>query len=215
VARTNPTYPRTPLGGVYIPGAKSIEASTGDTARTTDGWIESEKFGWCTINSAGTMSYEFDTAVTRTGTRTLKVSTTNTSGRGRADGNTADTPLKYTFPIKPSTSYILRCFAKTTTVAADSVYMLMGQLTSADAFIATIGTTNKLTGTNDWTLLTSTFTTHATAAFGYLSCRNIVAGNISDAWFDVSGMTLVQTGVTRNALTQVRNNLTQARSNVV
>lgn len=52
------------------------------------------------------------------------------------------------------------------------------------------GTTNKLTGTNDWTLLTATFTTGATAKFLRFAMFNDVAGNVCDARFDVNSMTL-------------------------
>ena len=52
-----------------------IDSATGDIARTTNGWIEDEKYGFNFLASVGTSSAEFDTAITRTGSKTLKLST--------------------------------------------------------------------------------------------------------------------------------------------
>ena len=200
--RTVPTYPHTPLGGVYIPGAKSIEGATGDIARTTVGWIENEKYHWYANQVATAWSAEFDTAVTRTGTKTLKVSTTDTTGRPYINQDPAGllkNVLSHAARIKPSTQYVFSCYAKTTNVASGSVYIRCSQRNASNGQL-TIVDTNALTGTNDWTLLTATFTSDATAVFCPFQLQNITAGNVSDAWFDVSGMTLIQTGVSRNAV---------------
>ncbi len=204
-ARTTLTYPRTSLGGVYIPGAKSIEGATGDTARTTSGYIEgtatvdTKNLHWYAFQQATAYSHEFDTSVTRTGTKTLKISTTDTTGRTLGTSNRLDPPNMGEFmPIKANTSYTFNCYVKTNNVAANSVYCRV--ITANVAGYLTQNLTNKLSGTNDWTLLTKTFTSDATATHVGISCFNFVAGNISDAWFDVSGMTLVESGVTRNAV---------------
>ncbi len=204
-ARTVPTYPRTPLGGVYIPGAKSIEASTGDTATTSDNtWIENEKFGWVTGQTATAWSAEFDTAVTRTGLKTLKMSTTNTTGSISIynDLYTQPTGTRYTHltKIKPSTAYVFSCWVKTTNVPVNGCYIQLVEKNLALGNAAT-NNTNQLSGTNDWTLLTVSFTSAATSAFAALRLRMTIAGNVCDMWFDVNSMTLIETGKVRNPAT--------------
>lgn len=192
-ARTTPTYPRTPVGGVYIPGAKSIEGATGDTARTTTGWIESVKYQFYLTVFATAGSAEFDTAITRTGLKTLKLSTTDATGRIYIDGATGNNNGGIPLRLKPSTAYVFSCYVKTTNAAANSVYCRV-----YDGAISQ--DTSKLAGTNNWTLLTKSFTTGASLGVGYLNLYNVIAGNISDAWFDVNSLTLIETGITRNAV---------------
>lgn len=55
----------------------NIDSATGDIARTTSGFIEDAKYGWYVTRVTTAVSAEFDTAVTRTGTKTLKLSTTD------------------------------------------------------------------------------------------------------------------------------------------
>ena len=63
-------------GGVL----RNIDGAVGDTPITSSGWIEDEKFGWYVTSVTANASAEFDTAVTRTGEKTLKLSTTDASG---------------------------------------------------------------------------------------------------------------------------------------
>lgn len=200
--RINPTYLRMSMGGVYIPGAKSIEGATGDSARTTDGYIENEKYHWYMYRTATAVSSEFDTAITRTEAKTFKLSTTNTTGRVSAYApgipNNVSTLAIHGSKIKPSTNYVFNCYVKTDNVATNSVYVEIEQYNSVGTYI-TISNSNKLSGTNDWTLLTISFTSNVNAYFFRFIFHNIVAGNVSDAWFDVNGMTLTETGVLRSA----------------
>ena len=195
MARLPLVYPRIPDNGVYIPGAKSIEGATGDTARTTPGWIEDEKYKWYASQTATAWSCEFDTAITRTGLKTLKVSTTDITGRISvipADTETWPQKSRYMPGIKPSTAYILSCYVKTTNAVANGVYLRFLQFDVAGTYL-TETLSNKLSGTVDWTLCTASFTSEATARYGWIECRNFLAGNISDSWWDVNSMTLVQT----------------------
>ena len=204
-ARTAPTYPRNPIGGLYVKGAKSIEGATGDIARTASGWIENEKYGWYIYKTADAFSGEFDSAVTRTGRLTLEVSNTNVTGRTYASTiNPVASPMlselmKRGIFIKPSTPYTLTCFVKTNNAATDSVYARTTQYNSAGVG-GTSSYSSKLTGTNDWTLLTINFTSANDAVFIAIFLENRVAGNVSDAWFDVNSLTLVETGVTRGVV---------------
>lgn len=164
----------------------AIDSSTGDTPITASGWIESEAYGWYMTRVATNVSAEFDTAVTRTGTKTLKLSTTDATGRLVASQRWTD--LLASIPVKSSTKYKLSCFVKTTTAAAASACLKLEEYDSSWT-LWTTSTSNTLTGTNDWTLCSVTFTTASTAVKCIPYCSLNVAGNVSDAWFDVNSMT--------------------------
>ena len=189
--------PLTLKGGVV----RVIDSATGDIARTTGGFLEDEKYGVYAIPKNTAMSAEFDTEVTLTGSKTLKLSTTDVTGRAFAVlGNNREpsvtepvpTVFKYQFPVKPSTSYRLRCYAKTTNAVAVQTYLTTAEYNDAGTRTASdVIITNKIGGTNDWTLLTGTASTNAATTHICITIRlNTAAGNISDAWFDVNSMTL-------------------------
>ena len=72
--------PLTVKGGMV----RVIDSATGDVARTTAGAIEDIKYKWVFGNAANGASGEFDSSVTRTGRLTLKLSTTDITGKARA-----------------------------------------------------------------------------------------------------------------------------------
>jgi len=175
-------------GGV----SRCIDDATGDTAVTSDNWIEDEKYGWYADSTATAVSAEFDSAVTRTGRLTLKLSATDATGTIIAYNSSGVTlPLLSTSAIslKPSTVYKLNIFAKTISVGTNGVFADIIQYDSAAA-VGTTVSTNKLSTTNDWTLLTIKFTSDSDASFGRIALHNDVAGAVSSAWFDVNSMTL-------------------------
>lgn len=176
-------------GGVL----RCIDDAVGDTAVTGNLFIEDEKYGWKVIRSATAVSVEFDSLVTRTWRLTLKLSNTDATGRCRAyygsDAVTLESMNKYNIQLKWSTKYKLNCRCRTNNVPTNGAYIDYWVYSDVPASLAT-GTTNKLTGTNDWTLLTATFTTGATAKFLRFAMFNDVAGNVCDARFDVNSMTL-------------------------
>ena len=185
-ATVNTVTPLTAKGGVV----RVIDSATGDIARTTSGWIEDEKYGWYALNTATAWSAEFDSAVTRTGARTVKLSTTDTTGRAEiwtSAGGAVSTA--HGIPLKPNTLYALRCYIKTNNSVA--VKVGLGEFSSALSAIIT-GFSTTLVGTNDWTLKEFLVTTNASTAYGTIKLSNATAGNISDAWFDVNSMTLEQ-----------------------
>lgn len=189
------TYPRIPIGGVYIIGTKSIEGATGDTAKTTTGWIENRKYGWYHYQSVANSSAEFDTAVTRTGLKTLKLSNTDTTGVSdifpTSESITLAEKRSLLPTIKPSTAYVLSCWIKTNNTKVNACQIRIIQY-AVDGTTGTISNSTVLDGTNDWTLKTISFTSDATARYLWINLRNWKAGNVSDAWFDVNSMTLVE-----------------------
>jgi len=187
-------------GGVV----RVIDSATGDVARTTSGWIEDEKYKFYAAQSAANWSAEFDSAETRTGRLTLKLSATDVTGklitRRVPTGGVASFAMvsKYCGAVVPNTSYVFKCYAKTNNVATNAVYAKL-DIYDAAGSTTTPQSTNKITGTNDWTLITKTFTTGATDAFIDIQLQNSVAGNISDAWFDVNSMTLEEVSSITNS----------------
>ena len=172
----------------------NIDSATGDIARTTNGWNEDEKY-WCYSRQwTGGWSSEFDTAVTRTWTKTLKISTTTTAWTASVIINADNRDATFAWnkrtltPLKPSTKYKLSCWVKTSNVVATWVELTYWTWDSnyANRSFSIVN----LWWTNDWTYLTNTFTTWVSVAFGTTSVAIALAWNISDAWFDINSMTL-------------------------
>jgi hypothetical protein len=171
---------------------RSIDEAVGDVARTTNGWIEDEKYGWFALQVATAWSAEFDSAVTRTGKFTLKLEAVDVTGTAivyNTQGVTLPILAMEAIPLKVSTVYRLNVWVKTNLVGADGVYADVIQYDSA-AVVGTTVTTSKLSITNNWTLLTVTFTSDDDAAYGRIALHNDVAGAVNQAWFDVNSMTL-------------------------
>lgn len=193
----NTVTPVTVKGGVV----RVIDSATGDIARTTTGWIEDEKYGWYAQNTATAWSAEFDTAVTRTGAKTVKVSTTDVTGRVEVYSAISATPAnsKKLFVLKPSTTYRLSCYIKTTTT--ENTVGARVRITEFDSAYNTLATNNGtgIKGTQDWTLSTVTFTTNGSTALCSIKLSQLTAGNISDAWFDVNSMTLEEVSSITNS----------------
>ena len=190
----------------------NIDSATGDIPVTSDNWIEDEKYGIYADITAGTASAEFDTAVTRTWTKTLKASSTNATGKINVQINpptaTIDSLSKYCPRLKPSTKYRLRCFCKTNNVAAASALMAIIQYSTTAVSLWTT-TSNTLSWTNDWTLLSIDFTSNVSAEYVRIFWQLNVAGNVSDAWFDINSMTLEE------VVEPVANSLTSSSPSLV
>lgn len=177
----------------------------GLTATTTAGrWIDGTAAGtvastgyrhfagWYLALSTSNGSGLFDTTTRRSGAASLRLS--NLTAAGIASATTGITSDIYTMvltaiPVSPSTSYTFTGYIKTNNVATDSAFF---NILEYDGGISALWTqtTTKLSGTNDWTLITHTFTTTGTTQQVTIVARNNVAGNISDAWFDDISLTL-------------------------
>ena len=175
-------------GGVQ----QNINGAAGDTPRTTSGWLENENFHWYITQEATAMSAEYDSAITRTGRFTLKLSTTDVTGKVTADYNDcgggttiSSGDVHDLIPLKPSTKYRLSCWVKTNNVVTATinirVYNSLYARTSSN-------TATSIVGTNDWTLSIVEFTSGSDDLYGYIRLGVQTAGNISDAWFDVNSV---------------------------
>lgn len=158
---------------------------------TAAGSTTNRTYVWACPSGAVTSSSAagFDSTVSHSGSASMKLSTLNATGAITVAYNATVTTtitaadLKYVFVMLPNTFYTLTGFVKTNNVATNSAFINIRQVNSSGTQVATTAS-SKLSGTNDWTQLTVTVTTQATAAFGTILLSNSVAGNTSDAWFD-------------------------------
>lgn len=142
-------------------------------------------YGWSIINSAiaATASAQFDSSVAHTGSKSIKLSTADATGAVTVGMYIGTIVPQHFFPLSPNTSYTLEGWIKTDNVATNSAFFDLREYTSGVSAITTNSST-KLSGTNDWTKITLTFTTQATTALGGIFLRNNVTGNVGSAWFD-------------------------------
>lgn len=165
----------TTAAGTYIDG-------------TAAGSAMNNLFGsWAIPTGAITAAAEvrFDPTTSRSGSGSLKLSSLDATGKvvvsnGKSGSSPAAADL---YPVLPNTSYTFSEWVKTTNAATNSVFSDIRQYSGAISTVVTTSTT-KLSGTNDWTLLTTTFTTNANTRYIQLLHRIEVAGNVSSAWFD-------------------------------
>jgi hypothetical protein len=160
---------------------------------TASGSTTNDVLGWGLYTSSGTVSAMFDTAVRRSGTASMKISTTATAsyievGEFRLDS--AAGRLLYNIPVLPNTSYTASFYMKTLYVSGDATTgpgMNFVERNGASSFVANnINVPTKVT--TDWTQYTVTFTTAATTRFVSPTMR--IYGHqgtgtlIMDAWYD-------------------------------
>jgi hypothetical protein len=189
-------------GGVI----RNIDQATGDIARTTNGWIEDEKYGVYFVADATTVSGEFDSAVTQTGRLTGYIKTTNATGKGRfviginsGTGPTlsATNLSKYGIQIKPSTSYRLKAKIKYNNIAS-AVILSVHEHDLAGSRLATPGLGN-LSGTSDWVEKTISFTSNASTKYAVIQMGAAAAGDAQEFWVDINSMTLEEVSTITNS----------------
>lgn len=135
-------------------------------------------------------SAQFDSSVFYSGSifasqRSLKLSTNSALGAITVCNSLdASSPAasRYLTPLLPSTAYVITAMVKTSNCATNSAFIDLREFTGALASVTTTSS-NKLSGTNDWTEVSISVTTNATTRFGLILLRNNVTGNTSDAWF--------------------------------
>jgi len=171
-------------GGVFN---GDFELGAGDTPITASGWIEDEKYGWYMARNATAVSAEFDTAVSKKGGKSLKISTTDATGRLIVKNYINSSPsvseiYKYGIPVKASTTYKISFWQKTNNVVSSRLRIAEHSISGGAAIANSYS--DEIAGSTDWTLRTVILTTNASSVFLGLWVYNDTAGNISDAWFD-------------------------------
>ena len=165
-------------------------------------------YGWYMIVGVSSIQSNFDSIVKHSGLYSIKLSATNITGRGRL----MTTPFEsnpgrflanqYCISVLPNTSYTLSGWVKTNNVPSNSIGIEKVEFTSEGLDVAgSTVSTAKLSGTNDWTQVSLTWTTDATTRYVTVRAHLSVAGNICDAWFDDIKLDLTA-GTTRQLVTR-------------
>lgn len=162
--------------------ARYIDGTSGGSASTSYGWAIP---GAGVAASAGAA---FDSSVTHGGSYSMRLSTLNSSGTITVSTFKDNPPTSGSlqtqgFVLLPSSTYTIIGWIKTNNVATNGAFIDLRQFDETGSNIATSSST-KRSGTSDWTRVSFTVTTGATAKWGSILLRNNVAGNVSDAWFD-------------------------------
>lgn len=177
------SIPPTSMGGIKNGG---LESSSGST--TTSNWLGLEKYGFYCLIQANNAGCSIDDTTFHSGNKSLKLVTTNTTGRvtvkNVSDSSSgATTGISNIINIKPYTNYKFSYWVKTVDANINSVYAQILTRTILNTSLTAINS-NKLSGTNDWTYQEIKFTSDSTA-YKFIYTLNIaVAGLISTAWYD-------------------------------
>lgn len=182
-------------GGVFNGGFETVPpftAATNTNARWIDGTAggstTNTEYGWGIVSLTASATAQFDTTVSRTGRASLRLDATDATGAiavgNYANASTSIASERIYLKIKPSTTYRAYCYAKTSTAVTNSVYMDFRELNATTAATVATNSSNKLSGTSDWTILTTTFTTNVNTGYGVFILRLGTAGQTQTAWFD-------------------------------
>lgn len=181
-------------GGVPNPGFDNAPPFT--AVQTSGGWMDgtaagsstNDAYGWYFYRSTTAVSARFDPMVTHSGGYSIKISTTDTSGKCYVTHYNPGTPTladyaKYLIRIKPSTRYRLHSWIKTNNVATNSAYINTIQYDSAGVAGSNSNGT-QYTGTYDWFEYVYAFTSDSDAYYLRIAPALYATGATSDAWFD-------------------------------
>lgn len=176
----------------YYPPTYSTATTT--TARYINGAIAGSttdslyRYGLTTFVGSGSAAFDPTTTINSKPSISLTV---NASGRatiayGYRTNGSVSAPHSL-IPVLPSTSYTFTYWLKTSDAATNSVCggwrFYSGDLSAGTETLSS----TKLSGTNDWTMVTDTITTASTTRFLLLQARHDVAGNAATLWWgDVS-----------------------------
>lgn len=156
---------------------------------TTAGSATNDLFNWYKINGVSTFVASFDSAVKNSGTYSMKIEATNTTGRGRVmntpfEATTTEALVKqYGIPVQRGLDYRLTAYVKTNNVPASSVKIAVQFFT---ALGVAISSTNSafFPATQDFTIYTAVITAPTTADFARIAFSQDVAGTVCQAWID-------------------------------
>ena len=182
------TNTTTPTGGVFNGG---FEYGTGTL--TTNGWMGDINSNIYFVEKAVDSNASFDTSIFHSGLQSIRIDmgvggrfflTTGLSG----DAGTVTPVLNNvkTAPrVKPSTKYKASAWEKTQDINTNvSMALKFYDITGTYVAPVTNLSPSTLTGNNDWTYLTATFTSPSNAYYAVLYGQRPTAGNAGQVWFD-------------------------------
>lgn len=206
-------------GGVYngdfsiVPTFVAEQTQTNWIDGSATGSATDNTYGWRITRSATAVSARFDQTVSHSGGTSLKLSTTDATGRLYAStygGGVVPGVIK----IKPSTIYKLTGWVKTNNVVASGVKIAAVVYDSAFSALSFPVTSYMPAGSSDWTQLSIVFTTGATADNIRINLENNAAGNVSDAWFDDIKLQEVSSLTPTNTLPETMGGIFQAQNTI-
>lgn len=198
-----PLTPITVKGGVV----RVIDSAVGDIARTTSGWTEDEKYGIYFTLDAANASAEFDSAITRTGRLTAKITTSSATGKGRfviGSGSGTGSSLSATnlgrwgIVIKPSTQYKLSLAIKYNNLVSAGGVISLHEHNISGSRLA-VNAITVISGNSDWVLKTITFTSNASSNYAVITFGAPAAGDAQEFWADINSMTLEEVSTITNS----------------
>lgn len=151
---------------------------------TASGTSTPPAYRWAIPNGAiaASASASFDSAVSYAGNYSLKLDLANATGSVTVGSFLAANAAQL-FVLLPNTRYTLSAKVKTNNTATNGAFIDLREFNSSFAAVTTTSS-NKLSGTNDWTTVTVTVTTQPSTAWGGIFLRHNVTGNTATAWFD-------------------------------
>jgi hypothetical protein len=167
------------------PFTAAASSGSGWIVGTTAPSTTDATWGWIISRGVAGVSAKFDSSVSYSGQYSINIHNDGT-GRGLVATQNWTTPIANRWiTVTPSTTYTISCWAKTSDVNTDAVFISVSDFNSADVQVtADTVVGSKYTGTNDWTFISGNFTTGLTGVKLVIKLNNNVAGSISDAWFD-------------------------------
>lgn len=157
---------------------------------TAAGSATNTLFNWYKINGAGAYAASFDSSTTFQGKPSIKMESTNSTGRGRLltapteTSTTAAIIAQYGIPVLASTSYTLTANVKTAGVDTAAV-RLIWLFYQADGTQSGGGTGANQATTQDFTPVSQAFTTGASTAYVVIKLDdNTATANVRQAWFN-------------------------------
>ena len=183
-------------GGVFNGGFELAPAFVAGTT-DIDNWIDGtaggsgtvDQYGWYLHTTGATLTASFDTTISASGKYSMKFVATS-GGAGYISNFNPNVTLvgyaKHAIPLKGAvggaTKYRISCKIKTDSAYGDGAFFVLYETNSVGTVVAT-KTSPKITGTNDFTIITLDFTTQATTTFGLL-VLNLTTGGAQTIWFD-------------------------------
>lgn len=174
---------------------ESIDSATGDIETTSSAWIEGTTGGWYSLVKAASIASEFDSAVTRTGRLTLKMSNTSIGGRNFTGLSVSESVSAgnqvYLIPVNPLKQYTIKLYLKAQdlSVGFGIAYQLYNDAGTRTVYATGVTTP---TGTFDWTEFSFTITTDIRAKYLNIMLNSGTAGAISTVWADVNSMQITE-----------------------
>lgn len=181
----NPGFEVAPSGGI----ANTTQSRWPDG--TAGGSTTNSTYKWKQQSGVNATAVSFDSVITHGGLYSLKISATDVTGStyvdigtGIASSQAVATLRSFGIPVAGGVSYTLKGWVRSNNVPTNGAFLQLTTYDAAGTRLDNVGSSIKLTGTQDWTEITIAQAVHANAVWATIGLMKNVAGNISDAWFD-------------------------------